>query len=160
MSVPDVMQPQTLSLAFRHDTKGARMRYAIARVTGSPVHVALLFDDVCIEADGSTVRSISRAARLEHGEWTVVRVPMSPTQVLSAYRFACAQLKKPYDRVGVLFHWWAGRRAGLSLAKWFCSKLAAAVLQAGGMEMEPKRYAAWTPRALFDWCAIWRADAT
>ncbi len=145
------------SLAFRHDT-GWNFRRIIARVTGSPVHVALCFGDtVVIEADGATVRQLTRAQRFAAGQWSVVRVPVTDAQAQHAFDFARAQLGKQYDWLGVLWAWWWGKPAKLgSRDKWFCSELAVASLQAAGFNLQPARPTAWTPRKLWDWCASWR----
>ena len=151
-----------LILAFRHDT-GSRVRYWIARVTGSPVHVANWFTgdyvDAVIEADwhGVTRRPSALVFADQNAQWSFIEVPMDAAQVHATYLYALNQVGKRYDRLGVLFHWWAGRRAGLSLSRWFCSKLSVAVLRYGGIDMQPARAAAWTPRALWDLCAPWRA---
>lgn len=146
-----------LSLAFRRDT-GFNFRYVIARVTGTPVHVAMLFGPVCIEADGSRVRRLGSRERMAVGDWSVVACNITDEQVAAAYAFATAQLNKRYDWLGVLWAWWVGR-VGKNGArdKWFCSELAAASLMAAGVSMEPTRAAAWTPRRLWNWCAPWRA---
>ena len=146
--------PQTLTLAFRHDV-GRDLRYLIARVTGSPVHVALLFDHVCIEADTGGVRQLSRQARLWSGTWTLVPVPHVNVEL--AYAFARSCVGEPYDYLGALWGWWGGRAAGAGRAKkWYCSELAAATLRAGGQVLPIARAAAYHPRKLYDTVAPWR----
>lgn len=148
----------TMALLFRHDV-GFNFRYVIARVTGSPVHVALLFNGaIVIEADGSCVRQMTVAQRLQNGQWTTVVCNVGPSDAAKAYDYARAQIGKRYDWIGVLWAWWVGR-VGKDGArdKFFCSELAAAALMAAGVSMEPTRAAAWTPRRLWNWCAPWRA---
>ncbi len=154
-----VPYPHRVALAFRHDIGG--FRSLIARVTGAPCHVALVFTfpsgpRTVIEADGHAVREIDAEKRFRVGQWTMVPVPVAPIDVAAGYRFARAQIGKPYDWFGVLFAWWAGRRAGLRFDSFFCSKLAAATLRAMRVDIQPARAAAWVPRTLFDWCAVWR----
>lgn len=148
----------TLALCFRHDV-GWSFRRIIARVTGSPVHVALLFDGaVVIEADGNRVRQLTVADRLRVGQWTTVVCDVSAADAHKAYDFARAQLGKRYDWIGVLWAWWVGKPAKNGARdKWFCSELVAAALMAAGVEMQPPRAAAWTPRRLWNWCAPWRS---
>ena len=112
-----------LRLAFRHDT-GTHIRYLIARFSGAPVHVALLYDDECIEADpGGVVRRPWTDDRA--GVWTVVDVPASPIDVAASYRWACLEVGRGYDWAGVLWAWWFGRAAGSGARRrWFCSELA------------------------------------
>ena len=148
----------SLSLLFRHDV-GWNLRRIVARVTGAPVHVALCWDDVTvIEADGERVRRLTKTQRLATGQWTVVRCDLSAAQADDAYRFATAQVGKRYDWAGVLWAWWWGRGAkNAARDKWFCSELAAAALMAAGVNLQPSRAAAWTPRRLWNWCAPWRS---
>lgn len=139
-----------MHLAFRHDV-GWDLRYLIARVTGAPVHVAILFGDECIEASFSGVRSIPTSARLARGRWTLVQVPVDPDGMRRAHRFATAQIGAKYDWLGVLWAWWFGRAAGSGVkSRWFCSELAAAVCVAGGINVHRQRMAYFTPRRLAD----------
>lgn len=146
-----------MALLFRHDT-GWNFRRVIARVTGAPVHVALLFgDDVVIEADGAYVRQLTRADRVRVGQWSTVRCDITDEQAEQAYRFASSQFGKRYDWLGVLWAWWFGAPAGNGARdKWFCSELAAASLVAAGVAMGTTRAAYFTPRRLWEWCASWR----
>ena len=146
-----------MALAFRHDV-GWNFRRVIARVTGSPVHVALCFgDQIVIEADGSRVRQLTRKQRFAVGQWSVVRCNVTDAQAQHAFDFARAQIGKQYDWLGVLWGWWFGRPAGTaSRDKWFCSELAAAALMAAGQPMGKTRPTYFTPRRLWDWCASWR----
>lgn len=141
----------TFELAFRHDT-AAQLRYIIARVSGSPVHVALLFDDVCIEADGKGgVTQMSRAERLADGEWSLI--PIADVNVAATRAFAERQVGKRYDWLGVLWAWWGGRPDFMQhLDKWYCSELAAAALIVGGSRRLPwsRKAPAYSPRVLFD----------
>ena len=147
----------TLTLAFRHDI-GWNFRALIALVTGRPVHVALLFDDMGIEADGGAVRWVSREDRLRVGTWTLVTTPLDDAAVQRAYTFAVAQIGKPYDWRGVFLAWRTTALGNAVNGKWFCSELAAAALIAAGVTLPHMRPAHWTPRRLFDWCATWRRE--
>ena len=145
-----------MALAFRHDV-GWDLRYLIARVTGAPVHVALLFDDECIEAAFGGVRSIPRVVRLAKGQWTVRDVPAAPSGVDAAYRFARQEIGAKYDWVGVLWAWWFGRPAGNGVAsRWFCSEFAAMALMRAHINLHRTRAAYWTPRRLWDVVQPWR----
>lgn len=145
-----------LALAFRHDV-GWDFRYLIARVTGAPVHVAVLFDDECIEATFGGVRRVPTTARLAQGKWTVVPVPASPIDVAAAYRFACLEVGQGYDWLGVVWAWWGGKLAGGAMRnRWFCSELAAGALMVAHIPLSPKRAASYTPRRLWDVVAPWR----
>lgn len=148
-----------MQLAFRHDV-GWVGRYIIARVSGSPVHVALCFgENVVIEADGGVVREITRHERFADGEWTLVTCNLTAQQAWWALQFARGQVGKPYDWWGVLWAWWWGKPAGNAARdKWFCSELAAAALMAAGQEMGKNRAAYFTPRRLWDWCTMWRRE--
>lgn len=146
----------TLTLAFRHDV--GNFRSIIARVTGAPVHVALCFGDaVVIEADGAAVHQTTRAALVSRGQWTMVACHVDAGQADRAFAFARQQIGKPYNWLGVLVAWWAGRGAGNGATdEWFCSQLAAATLMAAGVPMGHARAAFWTPRRLWDWVQPWR----
>lgn len=144
-----------VALAFRHNV-GSRVARVIARVTGAPVHVAVIFGEEAIEATEPVgVRSVSAADLLKTGQWSVVELP--EVSGLHAYQFARAHLGKRYDWVGVLFAWWAGRIGGNGArSRWFCSEFAVAVLSAGGLSLPVQRWAWYTPRRLFD-CFVTRA---
>ena len=136
------------ALAFRHDTATSPARI-IARVAGSPVHVAVIFGDTVIEAvEGVGVRRVPTAARLAKGRWTVVPVVWGAT--VPALAFAESEMGQRYDWWGVLASWWAGRNGGNGHRdKWFCSEFAAAVLTAAGISLAVKRHAYYTPARLF-----------
>jgi uncharacterized protein YycO len=143
-----------MRLAFRHDT-GSHIRYWIARFSGAPVHVAVLFDATCIEADPGGVTKSEWGHRT--GEWTIVDVPASPIDVQAAYRWAALQVGRKYDWKGVLWAWWFGRAAGSGArTKWFCSELAAEALKVARIDLHRKRAAYFTPRRLWDVVAPWR----
>lgn len=152
-----------LSLAFRHDP--GDLRTIIARVTGAPVHVALLFtydsgQQCVIEASNSGVRLVTVETAMARGQWTLVPVPMDAENVRRAWEFAYDKVGAKYDWFGVLFAWWVGRPGGNGARqRWFCSELAAGALQAGRQAMGVARYAYWYPRRLWNWCAMWRANA-
>jgi hypothetical protein len=138
-----------MQLAFRQDI-GLDFRYIIARVTGRPVHVALLFGDRAYEADTSGVRKMDTVDLLARGDWSFVRVP-DYVDARRCEEFLSRQLGKRYDWMGALVAWWFGKPAGNGHKdKWFCSELAAAALDAGGYILRCQRYAFYTPRELFD----------
>lgn len=146
-----------LSLAFRHDT-GRDLRLLIARVTGAPVHVALLFDDTCIEAAFSGVRVLRKDERLAKGTWTIVPVPMESSDVERVFEWASREVGAKYDWLGVLWAWWYGRFAGGGARlRWFCSELAADALRRGNIRLSRSRTAWYTPRRLYDEVKPWVA---
>jgi uncharacterized protein YycO len=149
-----------MALAFRHDV-GRNFRFVIARVTGAPVHVALVFPSdvwrVFIHADSGGVSTGNADDLLRSGEWTVVPVPVEPADAERAFAFAQQQVGKPYNWAGTLVAWWIGRIGGNGWRNhWFCSQLAVATLQAAGLDVQPARAAAWTPRRLWNWVQPWR----
>ncbi len=137
-------------LAFRFDVS-MNASFVISRVTGSPYHVAMLFDDECIEAvAGAGVRSIGRAERLEVGDWKIRTVNATPDGVAAAYAFARSQIGKRYDYPGVLYAWALGRIAGEGFAWWwYCSKIAARCVIISGAYSARHRAAYFTPARLF-----------
>ena len=140
----------SIVLAFKHD-HGRDPAMVIARVTGAPIHVAVFFGDVCIEATRHGVRETTKAARLATGQWTMVPMDVSPANAEKALIWARAQVGKRYDWLGVLWAWWGGRIAGSGHKdKWFCSELAAAILMRASVRLAIIRTAAYTPRRLFD----------
>ena len=146
-----------MALAFRHDV-GWNVRYVIARVTGSPVHVAVLFGDTAvIEATFGGVRRGVRHRILSRGRWTIVPVPATEAQAQAAFDFCAACVGREYDWLGVLWAWWGGRQAGGGIRRrYFCSELAAGALMAAGHNLQPSRAASYTPRRLWDTVAPWR----
>ena len=145
----------TFALAFRHNVE-SRVSEVIARVTGAPVHVALIFGDRAVEATSRTgVHALNTVDLLASGQWTVVPVPQG--SAAAAYGFAFSKVGADYDHVGVLLSWWLGRPARrFSTRRWFCSELAAGALMAAGIPLQPNRANAYTPRKLWDTVATWR----
>lgn len=141
---------KTCILAFKHDVSG-HASLLIARVTGAPVHVALLFGEECIEAVAlEGVRKRVTADLLSQGEWHMVPIDMTPDGVERAYQFATAQIGKRYDWIGVTCTWWLGRIArNGDPNRWFCSELAAAALLQGGVALQPPRAGRFTPKRLW-----------
>jgi len=144
-----------VALVFRHDV-GWDLRYLIARITGAPVHVAVAFDETCIEASFKGVREIPLTARLATGQWTVVPVPCTHENAVTALRFARSQIGRKYDWLGVLWAWWFGKPAGDGMQdRWFCSELAAVILTIMHIDLHRPRAAWFTPRRLWDIVQPW-----
>lgn len=143
------------ALAFRHNVE-SRVSEVIARVTGAPVHCAVIFGDRAVQATSSDgVHALDTAELLATGEWDVV--PVTRGNVAAAYTFCFTRVGHKYDHPGVLLSWWWGRpMRNRWVARWFCSELAAAALMAAGIELQPDRANAFTPRKLWDTVAPWR----
>jgi hypothetical protein len=142
------------ALAFQHHV-GTKPAHIIARVTGAPVHVAVLFGDTALEAmEPHGVREVPTAQLLSWGRWHVVPVPTGDPA--AALTFARSELGAKYDWLGVLWAWWAGAQGrNGSTSRWFCSEFAAAVLAAGGVRLAVKRPAYYTPRRLYNVVQPW-----
>lgn len=143
-----------MRLAFRFDI-GRDFRYVIARVTGAPVHVAVLFGEDAYEAQFGGVMHRSTALLLSRGEWQTVTVPYCDENAARA--FCQSQVGSKYDFLGVLVTWWVGYVGKRWNPKqWFCSEFAAAALAYAGLPLSRDRVSWYTPRRLWNEVGVWR----
>lgn len=150
-----IVQPK-MWLAFRFDI-GTNIRFLIARVTGAPVHVEVLYGDSletarAYGADWGGIRTVSWPRLRQGGTWRIVGVPCyEPTDLARSEQDARAEVGWKYDFFGVLYAWWFGRRAG-NAARYrrYCSEFAAARIHSTGLRLSRARDAAYTPRLLWD----------
>jgi hypothetical protein len=148
-----------MDLAFRFDV-GWDLRYLIGRVTGRPVHVAVCYTYADGRVDWIEATFTGVRARFfstpRPGQWTFVRVPVSPDDALRSYVWAQTLIGRGYDWLGVLWAWWGGRAAGDGLRdRFFCSELAVEALFEAGVDLQPRRPAAFTPRRLWEATKPW-----
>ena len=158
-----------MRLAFRFDV-GRDFRYVIRRVTGAPVHVAVLFGEHAYEANWAPldwwrrlrgqktlggVRFRWTQSLLSVGEWRVVTLPVTPAQATRAEMWCKSKLGQLYSLFGLV-----GWKLGKYIARlfdhprrWICSEYGAgAVHHTDAITLPRPRFGWWNPVRLYRWC--------
>lgn len=150
-----------MRLAFRHDIKRKPrffidrwdFRWLIAKVTGAPVHVEILFGDDAYGADfDQGFRKVSwQKLEALGGTWEVMDCPASVLQAEDARELAEQMLGARYDYWGACVAWmtpWIAPNG--DHAKYFCSEAGARLIRRAGLYLSRGRHAWYTPRRLRD----------
>lgn len=148
-----------LSVRVAVDPRTRRCEWCPPHIAGedamSDTQLASAHHQVAFSVDKNSCVHYTHNRLYNAREWIDVNVPCTPEHSARTLKFLSEQLGKPFHHAALWSNFWCcwPWRRTTQGSSWFCSELAAAALQAGGLMSPDVQPARMSPVAVYNWAA-------